>query len=196
MNDYPGVMKVEHVIAQLKLLFPDQEFVGLPWELLTSRMSNRNLDLASLQAYWVDSQVAGQCGLEQGPQWSVQRRKVTNDAARGVQRALSNAKRGMPSLLNAGLGPEEHLRQALALQHPFDGPAAVDDDVSFAVRVMVILGFAVRRWREQQTGALARVAKALEPLDTALRSHMHKDVLAVAASKSPATIAVVTVLLR
>ena len=74
------------------------------------------------------------------PQWKAQKERAVAYAAMGMQRAPGNSTRGLDHTLVAGLGREEHMRQAMLLRSPFDEEAQVVDDLEFAVMAMVAFG--------------------------------------------------------
>ena len=84
-------------------------------------------------------------------------------ASTGWRRASSTGPRGPPPCLQPGLGEKEHKSEDLRLDPPFAAAIVLDDDVSFAVRAVVILGLifghgaAGRREHEASNGDVGRI---------------------------------------
>ena len=70
--------------------------------------------------------------------------------------------------MDAGLGPDGHIREALKLQSPFATPPEPDDDVGFAADAMARFGQSIANWRRQQLEHMADLKRALGPLTSML----------------------------
>jgi len=128
LKSYPGLLDGPELAREARQMLPDID--SFDWDDLGRRLSK--VPLARLQAYWVDAALRGRDTEVQGPEWSAQRHRASLLASFGKQRATSDSKRGLAPLITAGLGPSDHLCQALRLPHPFHAVFRSDDDLSFA----------------------------------------------------------------
>ena len=134
--------------------------------------------------------------MEQGPEWLTQRRRAEHKANLSAQRGSSVSTKGIHALVTPGLGSEGHMELALNLQSPFTMNSPVDEDLLFAARCIAIYRPQISKFRNAQRKAFLRLCGALADLDIILKARMHGDVAKVAANKSPAVMALMTVLLR
>ena len=88
------------------------------------------------------------------------------------------------------------MTQAKKLRSPFSMDAPVDDDLWFAARCIAVFGPHIKRYRNEQSKAFWRVCRGLVGLNVQLVQAMHPDVARVASAKSPAAMAVITVIMR
>ena len=103
VTSFPGIMEPEQLVADVL----DQLSEIGPFEHLRGPLVQKLVreDVCRLQAYWVDSQVRGRSGYEQGPDWAAQVRKGALAASLGYQRHPGNSKRGLDHLLPPCLAP-------------------------------------------------------------------------------------------
>jgi hypothetical protein len=130
---YPGIYWAADIIAEAQRMLPEEVCSSIPWASALSPLIAMGEGLASLQIYWVDSQLRGLPPLEQGPAWLAQRSVATLKAAFGEQRASGSSKRGLHTAIPAGTPMRAHLKEACNASHPFNSPVPVDDDIKFAV---------------------------------------------------------------
>ncbi|CAE7935813.1 unnamed protein product, partial [Symbiodinium necroappetens] len=192
LDSWPGVLSSAALLAHVRQSFSELN-VALP-DLHTS--NDMDLALRRLQVYWVDSQIRGRQAFDQGPCWAQQKARAASAVSLGVQKGGPTSKHAPEPLLPTGLSKETHVQLSSCLPFPFESEVVLDDDMSFAVKGMYVLGPCIRAWRRQQRRALETLAKWLQPWDVELRKHMCPAVAAVAANKSPALIAALTALLR
>ena len=88
------------------------------------------------------------------------------------------------------------MKEALALPSPYRPGTTTDPDLRYAAYTMATWGPHIEQWREQQAVLFTQLVEAVRPLTNALRRRMPPTVSRVAAKKDPATIALITVLLR
>ena len=79
-------------------------------------------------------------------------------------------------MLRPGLGPEEHVRQALKLPSSFGEVGLADLDVPFAAWTTAKLELSMHAWRHSQLRAITVLSRAVEPLQRALVRGMPVDV--------------------
>ena len=99
-------------------------------------------------------------------------------------------------MLTPGLGPEEHIRSALNMQHPYHTDFRSDDDLEFAARVLAWAGPFWAVWRQRQIRAIQSLKYHLRPLERALETAAPQCVQWTTGRRSPAFIAALTALLR
>ena len=194
LDSHPLVMCAEKIVREMQSVFAAVSMDAAVWTDLARQLPGQAC--SECQCYWVDTQLRGFACEEQGPEWSQQRAKAVSQASLGAQRAASTSKKGLAELVPRGLAPQRHMEHALQLQSPFDTMLVLDDDAWFAVRTLRTMGRHIRMWRQKQKRALHAVARALIGLDAALRQSMPEGVKRVAATKSPAMMAFLTIILR
>ena len=103
-----------------------------------------------------------------------------------MQFGSHRAKRGRAPLIPADdeMPPDEHLRRALKLRHPFNSVDFQEDDLDFAARGAARLGPALKTWRIAIKRELKRVIAILKPLDAECRAAMPESVFKVAQFKN------------
>jgi hypothetical protein len=182
------------LVEGMRRQFPDVKVDGSVWSALQAELLDR--DVALLQTYWVDTQLRGKDPKLQGPEWIINSRRGRVSVTAGMQRYPGDSRRGLDHLLPPGLGPEEHMRRARALESPFRPGIGADDDTGFAARALAIFGPRLLKWRLLQLAAFRRCVLALEPLALSLRGSQPESVNKVASNKNPAVMAFLAVLLR
>ena len=93
------------------------------------------------------------------------------------------------------LGPDEHERHALRLEHPFAGPPVTELDIAFAIDAYCAKGLSITSVRRRRLRLLRRLSVILEPLDTILRDRRHVKI-ASAPGVRPVYAAVLITLMR
>ena len=154
------------------------------------------MDLTSLQVFWVYLCDHGHTGSEAPPCWSAQRQRGLVWASQGTQRAAGSSSRGLDHLIEPGLGKELHIRAAKQLTSPFDVSAPIDRDMHFAIFALTVWRQHLPAWRAQQERILLRVLHLLQPLQASLDMHRVPSSWAVAASRHIAFMAFLTALLH
>ena len=76
---------------------------------------------------------------------------------------------GLPAAASPELAKGDSNAVSTCLPSPFDAEVLLDDDASFAVRVMFVFGPHVRVWRRQQRRAVCLLARWLQPRELVLR---------------------------
>ena len=170
VESYPGLLTVDDIVEDMALQFTNVSAV-LPWASAKSKLSATYT--SRLQAYWVDTQLRGKDPGHQGPEWKSMRRAKLGAAA-GLQRFAGDSKRGLDHLLEPGLGKEEHMRQALLLSSPFKPSVESDDDTTFAVKALALLGPYLGTWRRQQVSAFKKCVRAVKGVAMALAQRRHR----------------------
>ena len=72
-------------------------------------------------------------------------------------------------MVQRGVGPEEHARQAGMLEHPFAADAPLERDLRFAVEANVRIGLNIKKHRRQRMRTMEKIARATQPIDDHLR---------------------------
>ena len=195
---FPGIYDAPGIVHELWELFTVLDVDRAAFDSWAATFATEVIsgDLAKLQVYWVDTCMRGHQGYEQGPEWAGQKRRAEAKAALSEQRGSSISKKGLHALVTPGMGPEGHMSCARQLPSPFNVDDVVDDDLWFAARCVAVYGPHIRTFRNIQTRAFRRVCNALKGLDVILKKSMHADVARVASSKSPAAMAMMTIIMR
>ena len=197
----PGLLGANDFVKEMQALFIDLDIPvagkkKLPWVKVAQQLIRCEDDLAAMQVYWAYRYRLGWRGTSMGPSWATQKERAKLYASMGMQRATSVSSRGLDHLLAPGLGPTEHIRQALKLGSPFEPESSPDEDITFAAEVVGTWGPWAGRWREKQRLHSERVMAALEPLRVALQARMPDTVKRVAKTKNPAMVAACIIALR
>ena len=87
------------------------------------------------------------------------------------QRNIAGARWTPATRLPQDLSKEEHVAEALELEHPFQLHTRVEKDVAFAVEACVRLGPEATSWRTKIFGNIRQLARALAPMDQWALSH-------------------------
>ena len=193
---HPALMSALEVIDDIQDMLGGDIISAEAWALVRRGANDRQEDVARLQSFWLDCEIAGCHPQSYGPEWILERDRGGALANFGVQRALSTSKKGLPAALPPGLGPTRHLELARRLSSPFSASFDIDSDLAFTAKALVLLGPALEHWRFLQSRAIQRTASWLRPLEEAAVSAMDPSVAKVAASKRPAFIALLTSVLR
>ena len=200
LRSTPGLLTAHQCVDQMELIFkelPDGPTSGtLPWRTVRARLGEEEEGLLSLQRFWAHETRHGRAGAAMGPRPLSAQERAQAWAYLGMQRAAGNSRRGLDHLLRPGLGREGHMKQALALPSPYRPGTTTDPDLRYAAYTMATWGPHIEQWREQQAVLFTQLVEAVRPLTNALRRRMPPTVSRVAAKKDPATIALITVLLR
>ena len=99
-------------------------------------------------------------------------------------------------MIRPGLGPEEHMCQALKLPSSFGEVGPADLDVLFAAWTTAKLGPSIHVWRHRQLRAITMLSRVVEPLQRALVRGMPVDVRERAQKWNIALIVAMVPLLR
>jgi hypothetical protein len=195
---FPGVYDAMQVAHELWELFKPLGISHAAFDKWTGTFASETTskDLATLQVYWVHARMRGHSGYEQGPEWASQKRRAEFKAVLSEQRGSSISKKGMFALVAPGHGKDVHMANARRLSSPFDLEVAIDDDLWFAAICVATYGPHIRIFRNAQSKAFQRVCRNLQGLDLILKKVMHADVARVAATKSPAVMGLMTILMR
>ena len=152
--------------------------------------------LPQLQAFSAWCRLRGLPWKQLGPTPVFGKQRTKFFAGTSGQRYPSDSSRGLDHLLPPGLGPEEHMKASSALPSPFAPADWPELDVSFVVD-------SIRIWREflpnvaqVQRDIMKSIMRAVRPLDAALQPFRCSSATKVAASKSPAYVSCLSVLLR
>ena len=106
-----------------------------------------------------------------GPDTSAIRSRTGLYQATSRQRNIAGARWAPATRLPQDLSKEEHMAEALNLEHPFQLHTRVERDVTFAVEACVRLGPQATGWRTTIFNSIRQLARALAPLDHWALSH-------------------------
>ncbi|CAK0906141.1 unnamed protein product [Prorocentrum cordatum] len=175
-------------------LFPSQFFVPVSPSVHRAMRDVSGLDLACLSNFDAFLREAGAPPTMKGPDIQALWSKSPMHAAAARQHRPSASDRALPGLVEHGVDPDEHVRMALLLSHPFAAPPSLELDLQFAVYANASLGPRVRDQRRHRRKLLVRLAAALRPLDEFALQQRHVSI-AGAPGISPVFAAVLVVLL-
>ena len=189
---FPGIRSNEMILEDMRSLLPD-EVPETTWQAISRNWAQ--LPLADLQAFLLfHHEHDGRPG-DLGPQWSGPRHRASLFAALGIQRAMGDSTRGLDHLLQPGLGPEGHMKQALNLPSPFSVSAVPDWDMQFASYMMAVFGHHIAGHRRHIMATLRAAKNALEPVSAVCKRLRSMQAKAVA-TRCPVMIAFLTALLK
>jgi len=128
-----------------------------------------------------------------GPDFEALGARAERAAAVGVQRGSHLSKFAVDMLVPEGLGKQGQLDTVRLMQHPFQAPAPLEDDVIFAIEQTVKDGESLAQHRRERRKRVARIAAILKPADKAARKAQSPWVARVAGEVAPVFIAFMTV---
>ena len=187
----PGLLTPSELCLDIREQLSPVTWSAGVWLQVEARM--RTEDLRILQLYWMDATVRGCNPYEMGPE--IPNRTQVN-AQLGQQRAASSSNRGLHPILPAGLGKEEHMRQACLVASPYSGTGCVEDDVIFASRQMIAFGEFHERHRLHVDAAMDSICNALRPLEMFVSQARSSNASAVAKNANPLLMAAMSALIR
>ena len=136
LKDSPHVMSTQAVAADMLRIL---DGIPVPQSLAKkTAMALAELDLYSLQAYWVYICQKGHTEMDAPPCWRAQKQRGLAVAAQGHQRASGNSSKGIDHLLPPGLGNNQHIKEASRLASPFSADVPLDLDLQFALLAVVL----------------------------------------------------------
>ena len=191
---YPGLIDGPSLVEDIARQVAAADIAPEVWSEVADNISHD--DLASLQSYWVDTQLRCRSASPQGPEWSAQASRSMLPASLGTQRYPGNSRRGLDHLIQPGLGKEGHLKVALTVKSPFRPGQAIDDDIRFAARALALMGPYLTEWKRKQERAFGRLCKALAPASAAVEAALSPAISTVAGPKRPVVMAALTSLMR
>jgi hypothetical protein len=106
-----------------------------------------------------------------GPDWAEQNAHRASPNAEGVMARWQSAASGGRCLLPYHLSPLDHFFCASALPSPLSFESAVPDDLDFALRLTVSLGFEARAWRRSKLRQLKAILSGSSDLRQIFENH-------------------------
>ena len=134
---FPGVLTAHDVVTEIFYITGiDRVMAEKKGWAAPAAHPNVARAVGQLQIYWVDRSIRGLPPGDCGPQVASQVKRAQLRAILSDQRGPSNSKRGMPMLVQAGIGKHTHMEEAASLKSPYALHREVEDDVGFAARVV------------------------------------------------------------
>ena len=194
LDAFPDLLTGVEIARQMQVCFQSVPVPQPVWDDLARRLGV--CQLSQLQAFSAWCRLRGLPWKQLGPTPVFGKQRTQIFAGTSGQRYPSDSSRGLDHLLPPGLGPEGDMKASRELSSPFSPRDWPELDVSFVVD-------SIRVWREflpnvaqAQRDILKSIVRALRPLDVALKPFQCASAARVAATKSPAFVSCLSVLLR
>jgi len=192
----PGVPWLgQHIMEAALLLLPSDRLRGAAELVQRALKELHGVKFDRLLDYREYCRRDGAPASATGPDVQALWDKSPMHAAVQHQHRASHAGSSAPNMIDWGVKPLEHERQARLLQHPFAADAPLEMDLRFAVDAYIALGPRINRARVARMRLLQKVAKALEGLDSFLLLQRHIS-LPGAPGVRPAYTAFIVILLE
>jgi hypothetical protein len=159
-----------------------------------ARESLRHIDLRLFDNFGLYLTETGAPPTATGPDLQALWAKSPAHAAAGKQHRPSAAAAAMPSLVEEGLGPQQHQEKAQEVAHPFQEDAPIERNLLFAIIATARLGPTVKTRRKRRMKLLRQISEALKELDDHAKAQRHVRV-ATAPGLAPMMVAYMVVLL-
>ena len=165
VRDRVGIKAATDVLADMQEQLSSVDG-SLPWTRVRRLLCSVPLD--ELQIFWTLVVDQGRDGYVLEPGWAAQYRSPASWAAKGCEKTPGGTSRGMAHVIRPGLGPEEHMRQALQWPSSFG-------EMDLPIWMSCLQhgpwrswGLPLHAWRHGQLRAITTLSQAVEPLQRAL----------------------------
>ena len=194
LRHFPQLVSASDVANELPGLFPHCVFSpGLVADVM------RRLEhcaLTELQGYMAWCKLRGLPVDDMGPQHMTRMDRARVYSGLTGQRHAADSSKGLDHLLVPGLGKLGHMEASSQLPSPFQPTDWPEQDVMFVVDAICVWRQYLPAYASRLRQVLKSVALALSPVEDALAQWRSESARRVAATKRPAFIAALTILLR
>ena len=163
MCDFKPEMSAETVFQEMLCLFPRHFFPAAAVQVVRDKASK--IHSWPLLRFHRWAEVQGIQGAERNVDKTALMDRSRHPAAVQRQRQMPGAKACDMPMLPEGLTPEQHIEKAMQLEHPFDAPPCLENDLTFAIEGVARLGPNIGAMRSLALGTLRTIKRWLDPLE-------------------------------
>ena len=194
LRSFPGLLDATTVVSHMRTQFRECFVPEDVWSACTTRLAV--CDLPLMQAFPAWQRLRGLEWTSLPPFVLERKTRARLYAGNSGQRWSSDQSKGLDHLLPPGLGPAEHVAQALDLPSPFTPHKWPDDDVQFVAYSVAVWQDELPLLANRQRKVLQSLCTAVRPLSQALDKLRCSSSVKVASAKNAAFVALLTCLLR
>ena len=194
LRHFPQLVSASDVANELPGLFP--HCVLSPGLVADVMRRLEHCELTELQGYMAWCKIRGLPVDDMGPQHMTRMDRARVYSGLTGQRHAADSSKGLDHLLAPGLGKLGHMEASSQLPSPFRPTDWPEQDVMFVVDALCVWRQYLPAYARRLRQVLKSVALALSPVEDALAQWRSESARRVAATKRPAFIAAMTILLR
>ena len=159
VRDRVGIKAATDVVADMQEQLSSIDR-SLPWTRVRRLLCQVHLD--ELQVFWAWAVDQGRDGYVLELDWQLSTTSPASWAASGRQKAPGGTSRGMAHVIRPGLGPEEHMRQALKLPSSCGEFGPADLGALFATWTTAKLEPPTHAWRRRQLRVVTMLSRVVD----------------------------------